>query len=260
MANKRYYWLKLKEDFFRNKQIKKLRKIAGGDTYVIIYLKMQLESLKTNGCLYYDGVEDDFCSELALDLDEDVENVKMTVLFLMNHDLLEQREEDSYFMMEVPNVTGSESYSTERMRRLRSNRASQCDALESHCDKDVRSCDEEKDVEKRDKIEEKEKIYSPAKAEQYDEIISYLNEKAGTNYKSNSKATQNHINARLNEGYTVDNFKTVIDIKCNEWLNNKDMKKYLRPETLFGTKFEGYLNQQPKRHEETKPNILDELF
>ncbi|MBQ8824927.1 MAG: conserved phage C-terminal domain-containing protein [Ruminococcus sp.] len=180
----------------------------------------------------------------------------------MNHDLLEQREEDSYFMTEVPNVTGSESYSAERMRRLRS-RASQCDALESHCDKDVRSCDEEKEIEKRDKIKDKrDKIEenSPAKAEQYSIIISYLNEKVGTNYKSNAKSTQKHINARLSEGYTVDDFKTVIDFKCSEWLNDKKMKQYLRPETLFGTKFESYLNNSPKKHEEHKPNILDELF
>ena len=59
MANKRYYWLKLKDDFFRDKAIKKLRRIAGGDTYVIIYLKMQLLSLKSGGKLFYEGVEDD---------------------------------------------------------------------------------------------------------------------------------------------------------------------------------------------------------
>ena len=73
------------------------------------------------------------------------------------------------------------------------------------------------------------------------EIISYLNQKARTNYKPTTKTTQKHINARLNEGYTVDDFKKVIDTKCSEWLNT-DYSKYLRPETLFGNKFESYLN------------------
>lgn len=77
--------------------------------------------------------------------------------------------------------------------------------------------------------------------ELYINIIARLNEKAGTNYKHTSKATQGHINARIAEGYTLDDFYTVIDKKCAEWKGG-DMEKYLRPETLFGNKFENYLN------------------
>lgn len=72
-------------------------------------------------------------------------------------------------------------------------------------------------------------------------IVEYLNDKAGTSYKPNSKNTVKHINARLTDGFTVDDFKTVIDKKCAEW-KGTDMEQYLRPETLFGTKFESYLN------------------
>lgn len=86
---KRYYWLKLPEDFFRQKPIKKLRKIAGGDTYTIIYLKMLLIAMKEDGKLYFEGVEDDFYEELSLELDEDSENVKVTVLFLIRQGLME---------------------------------------------------------------------------------------------------------------------------------------------------------------------------
>ena len=68
--NKRYYWIKLKEEFFTDKRIKRLRKISGGDTYTIIYLKLLLLSLKDEGKLYYDGVESDFTKELALTIDE----------------------------------------------------------------------------------------------------------------------------------------------------------------------------------------------
>ena len=73
------------------------------------------------------------------------------------------------------------------------------------------------------------------------EIVDYLNEKAHTNYRSNSKTTMRHINARLKEGYTLSDFKQVIDNRCATWLGT-DMEQYLRPETLFGSKFENYLN------------------
>lgn len=76
----------------------------------------------------------------------------------------------------------------------------------------------------------------------YKEIVNYLNSILGTNYRYTTRKTQDCIKARLNEGFTVDDFKTVIDKKAKEWLGT-DMEKYLRPETLFGNKFEGYLNQ-----------------
>ncbi len=79
----------------------------------------------------------------------------------------------------------------------------------------------------------------------YKQVIDYLNKKANSNYKHTSKSNQSHIRARINEGYTIDDFKKVIDIKCDEWLGT-DWEKYLRPNTLFGTKFECYLNQKAK--------------
>lgn len=74
------------------------------------------------------------------------------------------------------------------------------------------------------------------------EIVNYLNDVCGSSYRSTSKKTQSLIKTRLIEGFTVDDFKTVIDTKAKEWLRT-EQAKYLRPETLFGTKFEGYLQQ-----------------
>ena len=74
-------------------------------------------------------------------------------------------------------------------------------------------------------------------------VVDYLNQKAGTAYKPTGKATQQHINARLAEGFTVDDFKRVIDNKCADWLGT-EWEQYLRPATLFGTKFESYLNSK----------------
>ncbi len=74
-------------------------------------------------------------------------------------------------------------------------------------------------------------------------IVNYLNTKCGTKYKASSDSTKKHIRARLAEGYTEDDFRTVIDKKYDEW-HGTEQEKYLRPETLFGSKFEGYLNQK----------------
>ena len=94
-------------------------------------------------------------------------------------------------------------------------------------------------------------IYSPAKAEQctipYKEICEYLNIRTNSNYKHTTKKTKDLIKARFNEGFTLEDFKVVIDKKTMDWINDKDFKKYLRPETLFGTKFESYLNQPVKQ-------------
>lgn len=80
----------------------------------------------------------------------------------------------------------------------------------------------------------------------YIDIIDYLNKLTGKNYKSTTKKTKDCIKARWNEGFTLDDFKRVIDIKSKAWGNDPRMEMYLRPETLFGTKFEGYLNEGNK--------------
>lgn len=96
-------------------------------------------------------------------------------------------------------------------------------------------------------------IYSPTSDEVLDDInpvndtikqvIDYFNSKANTKYQYNNNHFKNHIKARINQGFNIEDFIKVIDIKCDEWLNT-DMQKYLRPQTLFGSKFETYLNQQ----------------
>lgn len=75
------------------------------------------------------------------------------------------------------------------------------------------------------------------------EIVDYLNEKTKCSYKANTKATRNHIIARLKEGYSVDDFKKVIRSKTEDWGNDTKMQQYLRPNTLFASKFESYLQQ-----------------
>lgn len=82
----------------------------------------------------------------------------------------------------------------------------------------------------------------PKEPDPIEEVVNHLNQRAGTHYKAITASTRKLVKARLKEGFTVNEFKLVIDKKCADWLNNRDMAKYLRPETLFGPKFESYLN------------------
>lgn len=121
--SKKYYWLKLKEDFFRDKKIKKLRNIAGGDTYTIIYLKMQLLSLKNEGKLYFENVEDSFIEEVALEIDEKIEDVKVCVLYLIKTGLIEVVDESEYVLKQTQECIGSDSESKDRVREFRKRKA-----------------------------------------------------------------------------------------------------------------------------------------
>ncbi len=118
-SGKRYFWLKLKEDFFSSKRIKKLRNMAGGDTYLIIYLKLQLKAMKQDGIIRFDHLEQNIADELALDLDENPDDVAATLIYLTSCGLAEASDsEQFYFPYAVENV-GSESSAAERMRKMR---------------------------------------------------------------------------------------------------------------------------------------------
>ena len=154
-APKRYFWLKLHKDFFQRKEIKRLRKIAGGDTYTIIYLKMLLRSIMSEGKLYFDGLEENFSSELALDLDESEENVQITVTYLLNSGLLEMRSEDEYYLPDTKDSTGCETAGAARVRKHRERQK----ALQ--CNTDVTQvkqfCNVEKEKEKEKELEHRDR-------------------------------------------------------------------------------------------------------
>ncbi|MDJ1156020.1 phage replisome organizer N-terminal domain-containing protein [Macrococcus caseolyticus] len=118
---KRYFWLKLKEDFFNQKEIKLLRKIAGGDTYTIIYLKLLLHSLKNDGKIYFDGLTDEFSEEVALEIDESVENVQVTMQFLQKKGLIafDTEHQDEFELTNIASMIGSETDKAAMMRRKR---------------------------------------------------------------------------------------------------------------------------------------------
>lgn len=118
-AEKRYYWLKLYVNFFQQREIKKLRKIAGGDTYTIIYLKMLLLAVQQPDCIIsYDVPKEQFCEELSIEIDENVENVKVTLAFLETNHLVECGEGD-ILLSKASEMVGSETESARRKRKQR---------------------------------------------------------------------------------------------------------------------------------------------
>lgn len=157
---KRFFWLKLKENFFKQKEIKLLRKIAGGDTHTIIYLKILLLSLKNNGKVYFEGVTDNFFEEIALEIDEDIENVAICMKFLEQKGLLIYDTEDSASLTAIPEMIGSESESARRVRKHRQNKVlqektSQCNAEPLQSNKNVTTEKElEKELEKEKELQQ----------------------------------------------------------------------------------------------------------
>ncbi len=176
---KRYFWLKLGKDFFNQKEIKLLRKIAGGDTYTIIYLKILLLSLENDGKVYFDGVATSFAEEIALEIDEDAENVGVCMKFLEQKGLLVYESEDEMDLTALPEMIGSESESARRMRKHRQNKVlqektSHCDTLPSQCDKNVTTeIEKEKELEiEIEKDQEQENRRGPSPSN--DQILSDL--------------------------------------------------------------------------------------
>lgn len=147
MSEKKFFWLKLKESFFEEKYIKALRKIPGGNDIVIVYLKMQLKSLKTEGIISYDKIMPSPAEELALVLDEDVNIVKATLIALEKFKLIEIWDNDAIYMTALQELIGSESSVTRRVRKHRElKEALQCNAIET-------KCNTEKEIEKEIEIE-----------------------------------------------------------------------------------------------------------
>ena len=118
MAEKRYFWLKLPEDFFRRSYIRRLRRLPEGDRLTLIYLEALLAGLKTGGALDYDG-EADFAEELALELYEDPAEVRALLDYLTEHGRAEKESPVRYVLTDCEQMTGCESAGANRMREAR---------------------------------------------------------------------------------------------------------------------------------------------
>ena len=152
---RRFYWLKLKEDFFKSKEVKKLRRLPGGGDYTVIYLKMLIRSLQADGRLYFDGIEETFAEEIALDIDEDVDAVRMTVAFLIKNGLMQEESETEVRLTGLDELVGSEGASAHRVRAHRERKRLEEGEKALLCNTDVTNgnTEKEKEIEKELEIE-----------------------------------------------------------------------------------------------------------
>lgn len=252
--NKRYFWLKLDENFFEDDTIAWIEEQENGKDYAIFYLKLALKSLKDDGYLIrYVGqklIPYDV-KALAKLTNTPVDTVSIAMRLFIEIGLVSQLETGEIYLNQLNEMIGSETAVAKRVRKSRAKKelSNKVEGRLLHCNNDETKCNTEKEKELEKELDKDKEIEknSTAKAEPpipYSEIVDYLNLKTKSNFRSSAKETQRLIKARFNDGFTLDDFKQVIDTKANEWLFNQQMAIYLRPKTLFGTNFESYLNQR----------------
>lgn len=275
-----YFWLKVDKKFFDNLFIKRLKHMPGGYTMTVIYIRLMLESLEDDCILYYEGYFDNLVQELALKLDVSEDDINMTVAYFTKCGLIQIDDDGHATLSQAKAMVESETNWAKYKRDQRKN-SQNLPKLENVQNKKTisNSCPTEIEIE-LDKELDKEYILSGKPdftfpdwltPEMIEEItkgkpekylvripLAYLNHSVGKNYKYLEKNLK-HIIARFNEGYTLEDFKQVIDVKTEEWKDNPEFFKYLRPETLFGSKFDSYLNQKPKISKSKPDNNFPDL-
>ncbi|HEW3971212.1 TPA: conserved phage C-terminal domain-containing protein [Streptococcus pneumoniae] len=264
-----YFWLKVDKKFFDNLFIKRLKNMPGGYTMTVIYIRLMLESLEDDCILYYEGYFDSLVQELALKLDVSEDDINMTVAYFTRCGLIQIDDGHATLSQAKAMVESETNWS--KYKREQRKQAPNVARLENVQNSWTNSNSCPTEIEKENRVNSKsnnlylDNILSgnpdftfPTWLEEtgikdlektkYKELwipIVYLNQVANKRYKFVDK-TKRLLLARFKEGYTLEDFKQVIDIKTAEWKDSPEFSKYLRPETLFGSKFDGYLNQKPK--------------
>ncbi len=240
-------WVKLYTDMFDNKKIKQIKQMPEGKAILLVWIQLIVLAGQTNdqGAIYFTKEIAYNDEMLANHFDEKIEIVRGALGVFQRFGMLEIVENIIY-------LANWEKYqAVEGMEKIR----------EQTRVRVARFREKEKAIEMVSNVNEtlvcnghKNKSKNKNKNIDMLYIVEQLNQKANTNYKSTSKKTQDLIQARANEGYELKDFVKVISNKCDEW-GGTEMAKYLRPETLFGTKFESYLNQKGK----PRPSWLDKF-
>lgn len=237
-------WIKITVDMFDNRKIKHLRKLPDGNNIVLIWVMLLTMAGRCNasGMIFLTENIPYTPKMLADELDFEESTVRLALRALEDLGMVVTSSDGVLAVPgwgEYQNIEGMELI--REQNRIRKQRYDAKQKLLSNGNvtgnvtvTESNAADIDKDKESDiDKDKEKETIYKA--------VVDYLNERAGTKYRANTGKTKSCINARVSEGFTLEDFRTVIEKKCQEWIGT-EYEKYLRPETLFGTKFEGYLN------------------
>lgn len=265
--NKKYYYLRLKDNFFDSDELKILESMKDGYLYSNILLKLYLRSLKNDGKLVVNDRIPYNAEMLASVTGHQIGTVKQALSIFKDLGLIDVLENGAIYMLDIQNFIGRGSSEADRKReyrqRIESDRTNVLSNVQQISDKTPPEIEIEIELEKEKELEIN-KIHCHVEhdntSNSINEIIEYLNSKTNKNYRSTTQKTRTLIKARMKEHFTIDDFKIVIDKKCSEWMGTK-FEPYLRPETLFGTKFEGYLNQSLAKSEtERRIDSVNELI
>lgn len=231
-------WIKIMTDIFDDEKILLIESMPSADSIIVIWFKLlTLAGKQNNNGVFLLSDRIAYTDEmLAAIFRRDINTVRLALDVFQGFGMIEIVNN----VLTIPNWNKHQTLDAYEKKKQRDRlyqaerRAAQKAIAEKSSDT---SADSSSDVAISDKEEDKERDI-----DKYKYIVDYLNSKTGKTYRYQTPKTQKLINARMSEGFTVDDFKTVIDKKVADWLKT-DMERYLRPETLFGTKFEGYLNE-----------------
>lgn len=255
-------WIKLSTGLPDNKKIKRIRKLPDGDKVILFWVFLLAragESNKSGGLFFTESMpysEED----LSADFDFSIEFVKFAILTLEGYSMI-SRYDDILFIKnweEYQAVEGMEKIREQnRIRKQRQRAKEQTILLSKDMSRDSHgdvTQSHATDIDKELDIDINH-MSSKTNTIPYSKIITYLNDKTNKKFKVTQK-WKDLIKARWNEGQRFDDFKKVIDVKSEQWLNNQEMNQYLRPATLFGNKFDSYLNEHKPQ---MNSSISDEI-
>ena len=275
--NKKYYYLKLKDNFFESDEAIILESMPDGYIYSNILLKLYLRSLKNDGVLMFNNLIPYNSQMLATITRHQVGTVEKAVKIFKDLQLIEILDNGAIYMTNIKNFVGKSSKDADR-KRVEYNKIKRLGEIstigteetppEIEIEKEIDiNLDIDLDINKeihseldnsaeqcsayvfpnwlnQSSIDELKKV-SPKNYPLYIPI-QYLNQETGHTYKFIATHTK-FIQARYKDGYTLEDFKKVIDTKVSQWKNNSQMAQYLRPKTLFSpSNFDSYLNEVPK--------------
>lgn len=251
-------WIKLSTQMFEDEKIKLIEQMPEADTILIIWVKLlsQAGKANANGYIYLSENIPYTDEMLATIFGRPLNTIRLALETFRAFGMIEIDEENFISIAnweKHQNVAGLDRIREQnrlrkqRQRQRQKEKLSQKKELGHVTSRDSHAPEEELELEEELDKERDKDILSDSGNQTtlpFKEIADYLNLKCNTRYRPTTKKTQSLIKARWNEGFKLDDFKQVIDNKSSQWLNDPNMQKYLRPETLFGTKFEGYLNER----------------
>ena len=263
---KKYFWLKLPRNFFGKHYIKILRDKQNeeypgktfGELLVALYIWLLTECIDHEGRLRYSETTPYDAELLAAASGYPLQFVTQALQIFTKLELVVTESDGTLFLPKSLKMIGSESASAKRVREYRQRQEeakNNQQTPENTENSDNRynvtqrnnmkqNGNTEKELEKEIDKDNKKDNVGEKPTPPYKEIIDYLNLKTNSHYKHTTKATQRIINGRYSDGATLDDFKAVIDIKSAQWIGDKKMAAFLRPETLFAANhFESYLNE-----------------